>query len=136
MKVLNRVILVAALVLLVCSYAATQEMTREQLQKQIIDHTAQRNDLKRKLTNLQNNIDQLNKDDAAKAEELKKCNDDLMALVGANDAAQSDFEAKLDQIDAKINELSKLSNQDLWAPGKTDLYLETALIPPAIAAPS
>jgi len=115
MKVLNRVMLVAALVLFACSYAATQEMTKEEWQKQITDFTTQRNDLKSKLAGLQKDVDQLKKDDAAKAEALKKCNDDLMALVGANAAAEKAFEAQLDQIDAKVNELSKLSNQDLWA---------------------
>jgi len=115
MKVLNRVMLVAALVLFVSSIAATQEMTKEEWQKQITDYTAKRNDLKNKLTGLQNDVDQLKKDDAAKIEALKKCNDDLMALVGANAAAEQSYGASLDQIDAKINELSKLSNQDLWA---------------------
>jgi nucleoid-associated protein YgaU len=115
MKVLNRVILVAALVLYVCSYAAAQEMTKEDWQKQITEYTAKRNDLKNKLTSLQSDVDQLKKDDAAKAAALKKCNDDLMALVGANSAAERAYAAKLDEIDAKINELSRLSNQDLWA---------------------
>jgi nucleoid-associated protein YgaU len=115
MKVLNRVILVAALVLYVCSYAAAQEMTKEDWQKQVTEYTAQRNELKNKLTSLQSDVDQLKKDDAAKAAALKKCNDDLMALVGANSAAERAYVAKLDEIDAKINELSRLSNQDLWA---------------------
>jgi nucleoid-associated protein YgaU len=115
MKVLNRVFLVAALVLYVCSYAAAQEMTKEDWQKQITEYTAKRNDLKTKLTGLQGEVDQLKKNDAAKAAALKKCNDDLMALVGANSAAERAYAAKLDEIDAKINELSRLSNQDLWA---------------------
>ena len=46
MKVLNRVILVAALMLYVCSYAVAQEMTKEEWQKQITEFTAQRNNLK------------------------------------------------------------------------------------------
>ena len=57
----------------------------------------------------------MKKDDAAKAEALKKCNDELMALVGGTAASIKAFEAKLDQIDAKLNELSRLSNQELWA---------------------
>ena len=115
MKVLNRVFLVAALVLYVCSLAAAQEMTKEEWQKQVTSVTAQRNDLKSKLSGLQADVDQLKKDDADKAAAVKKCNDDLMALVGANAASERDFAAKLDEIDGKINELSRLSNQDLWA---------------------
>ena len=115
MKVMNRVILVAALALYVSSYAAAQEMTKEEWQKQMTELTATRNDLKAKLTALQTEIDKLKKDDADKAAALKKCNDDVMALVGAEAAAERSFAAKLDEIDAKINELSRLSNQDLWA---------------------
>lgn len=115
MKVLNRVILVAALALYVSSYAAAQEMTKEEWQKQMTEITATRNELKNKLTGLQAEVDKLAKDDAAKAAAVKKCNDDLMALVGADAAAERSFAAKLDEVDGKINELSRLSNQDLWA---------------------
>ncbi len=115
MKVLNCVILVAALVLSVGSYAAAQEMTKEEWQKQITEYTAKRNELKGKLAGIQAEIDKLKKDDADKAAAIKKCNDDLMALMGADAAGERAFAAKLDEIDAKINELSRLSNQDLWA---------------------
>ncbi|MGA3243668.1 MAG: hypothetical protein ABSE41_03570 [Bacteroidota bacterium] len=115
MKVMNRVILVAALVLYVCSYAAAQEMTKEEWQKQITELTATRNELKNKLTALQTEVDKLKQEDADKAAALKKCNEDIMALVGADAASERAFAAKLDQIDGKINELSRLSNQDLWA---------------------
>ncbi len=115
MKALNRVFLVAALVLYVCSFAAAQEMTKEEWQKQVTEVTAQRNELKTKLTALQADVDKLKKDDADKAAAVKKCNDDLMALMGADAAAERGFVAKLDEIDGKINELSRLSNQDLWA---------------------
>ena len=53
MNVLNRLMLVAALVLFVGAIAAAQEMTKEEWQKQITDYTAQRNDLKNKLNALQ-----------------------------------------------------------------------------------
>jgi nucleoid-associated protein YgaU len=115
MKVLNCVVLVAALVLSVGSYAAAQEMTKEEWQKQITEYTAKRNELKNKLVGVQAEIDKLKKEDADKAAAVKKCNDDLMALMGADAAGERAFAAKLDEVDAKINELSRLSNQDLWA---------------------
>jgi nucleoid-associated protein YgaU len=102
MKVMNRVFLVAALVLYVCSFAAAQEMTKEEWQKQMTELTATRNELKNKLTALQAEVDKLKKED-------------IMALVGADAASERAFAAKLDEIDGKINELSRLSNQDLWA---------------------
>jgi nucleoid-associated protein YgaU len=115
MKVMNRVFLVAALVLYVCSFAAAQEMTKEEWQKQMTELTATRNELKNKLTTLQGEVDKLKKEDADKAAALKKCNDDVMALVAADAASERAFAAKLDEIDGKVNELSRLSNQDLWA---------------------
>src|SRR5512136_1825977 len=99
MKVLNRVILVAALALYVSSYAAAQEMTKEEWQKQMTELTATRNDLKAKLTALQTDIDKLKQEDADKAAALKKCNDDIMALVGADAASERAFAAKLDEVD-------------------------------------
>lgn len=67
MKVLNRVILVAALALSVCAYAAAQEMTKEEWQKQITESTAQRNELKSKLTALQAEVDKLKQTDSGKS---------------------------------------------------------------------
>jgi len=115
MKLMKSVILVAALVLFVGSTAAAQEMTKDEWQKQMTEFTAKRNQLKSNLTAIQAEVDKLKKEDAALAAAVKKCNDDLMALVGADAAAERAFAAKLDEIDAKINELSRLSNQDLWA---------------------
>jgi len=115
MKVLNRVILVAALMLYVCSYAVAQEMTKEEWQKQITESTGQRNELKNKLTGLQTEVDKLKKSDVDKAAAMKKCSEEFMALVGSDAASERAFAAKLDEIDGKINELSRLSNQDLWA---------------------
>ena len=43
---------------------------------------------------------------------LKQCQDALATLQGTQEAP---FVALLDQIDAKLNELSRLSNQDLYA---------------------
>jgi nucleoid-associated protein YgaU len=77
--------------------------------------TATRNDLQSKLTALQTEVEKLKKEDADKAEALKKCNDDILALVGADMASVQAFGVTMDEIDAKINELSRLSNQDLWA---------------------
>jgi nucleoid-associated protein YgaU len=115
MKVLNRLTLVAALVLFICADAAAQEMTKEEWQKQMTEFTAKRNDLRNKLAAVQAEVDKLKKEDADKAAALKKCNDDILALVGATPEKERAYAAKLDQIDAKINELSRLSNQDLWA---------------------
>lgn len=114
MKFFSRLSLITALLIASMAVVMAQEMTKDEWQKQITDYTAKQGELKSKLNTLQGEIDALKKQDADKAAALKKCNDELMALVGADAASDRAFAAQLDQIDAKINELSRLSNQDLW----------------------
>ncbi len=87
-------------------------MTKEEWQKQITELTTNRSDLKNKLDGLQKEVADLQKQDAEKAQALKQCQDELAAIHGQQEAP---FLAKLDAIDARLNELSRLSNQDLWA---------------------
>ena len=115
MKFFSRLCLIAALLVMSMAVVMAQEMTKEEWQKQMSDYTTQQAELKAKLNTLQGEVDALKKQDADKAAALKKCNDEMMALVGADAASERAFAAQLDQIDAKINELSRLSNQDLWA---------------------
>ncbi|HOV98618.1 MAG TPA: LysM peptidoglycan-binding domain-containing protein [Bacteroidota bacterium] len=92
-------------------YAQEQEMTKEQWQKAITELTTKRTDLKNKLDGLVKEISDLKQQEAQKVEALKQCQDALAQL-------QKDYEgplnAQLDKIDAKLNELSGLSNQDLY----------------------
>jgi nucleoid-associated protein YgaU len=104
--------LVVALVCVVAVSAYGQEMTKEEWQKQMTELTARRNDLKNKLTALQGEVAALKKQDDDKTAAVKKCQEELAALIGNQEAP---FAAQLDKIDARISELSKLSNQDLWA---------------------
>lgn len=102
-------------VLLLASFGAgltAQEMTKDEWQKQITELTAKRNDLKNRLTTLDNEVNALKKQDAEKATALKACEDELAALKGADLAP---YLAELDKVDAQLNELSRLSNQDLFA---------------------
>ena len=115
MKFVHRLLLISALLLVSAAGIFAQEMTKEDWQKQINEYTAKRNDLRSKLSTLQAEVDKLKTEDADKAAAVKKCNEELLALVGANAAAEQAFAARLDQIDSKLNELSRLSNQDLWA---------------------
>ncbi|HVN47729.1 MAG TPA: LysM peptidoglycan-binding domain-containing protein [Bacteroidota bacterium] len=89
-----------------------QQMTKEEWQKQVTELTAKRSDLKNKLDVITKEVADLQKQDADKAQALKQCQDALAALQGTQEAP---FVALLDQIDAKLNELSRLSNQDLFA---------------------
>jgi hypothetical protein len=113
MKYIVRFTIIAAIVsAFVFSSFAQDQMTKEEWQKQITEMTTKRNDLKNQFAGLQKEVADLQKQDADKAQALKQCQDALVSLQGEQEAP---LLAKLDAIDARLNELSRLSNQDLWA---------------------
>lgn len=94
-----------------CISFTQDEMTKEEWQKQISELTAKSTELKSKLDSLQKEVGELQKQETEKAQALKICSDELSAIQGLQEAP---FVAKLDAIDARLNELSGLSNLDLW----------------------
>ena len=112
MKTLRLMSVILLVVAISVTAVAQQEMTKEDWQRQITELTAKRNDLQNKLNALKTEIENLKKTDAEKAAALKNCQDELASMVGQDDAP---FNAHLDKIDARLNELSRLSNQDLYA---------------------
>jgi hypothetical protein len=113
MKYIIRFTIIAALVsAFVFSSYAQDQMTKDEWQKQITELTTKRNDLKNQFAGLQKEVTDLQKQDADKAQALKQCQDALVTLQGAQ---ETPLIAQEDGIDARLNELSRLSNQDLWA---------------------
>lgn len=114
MTVISRIALVLAIALLVVPALQAQEMTKEEWQKQISSLTAKKNDLTNKLSALQKEIADLKQQNAEKDAAIKKCEEELMAMVDGTPANIAAFEAELGKIDGRLIELSKLSNQDLY----------------------
>lgn len=114
MKVLKTIGLASLLMIVFSVGVSAQEMTKEEWQSQITELTTKRNDLTNKLSALRAEIQSLQNQDAEKAAALKACEEELLAMVGASQMGMSAFEADLKKIDDKLNELSRLSNQDLW----------------------
>lgn len=112
MKMMNRFSLAVLFVIIVSVGAISQEMTKEEWQRQMAEMTTKRDSLKNTWTALQNDIANLKKQDDEKAALIKKLSDELAALIGSQEAP---FTALLDKIDNLINDLSRLSNQELWA---------------------
>ncbi len=108
----NRMNIVVALLLIVSVGGYAQQLTKEEWQKQITETTAKRDDLKNKLAAAQKEVADLKKQDADKADAVKKCSDELAALIGSQEAP---FVAQLEKTENLINELSRLSNQELWS---------------------
>ncbi len=91
---------------------AQQEMTKEEWQKQITELTAKVTDLKAKFDAVNKDLADLKKQAEDKAAALKQCQDELSGLLGENEPL---LQSQLDKIDGRLNELSRLSNQDLYA---------------------
>jgi nucleoid-associated protein YgaU len=109
-----RISFVAILLLAMTVVAAAQEMSKEEWQKQVTELTARRNDLKNKLTAVQTEVENLKKEDANKATALKTCQDELAAMTGGTPEQAGAYNDKLARVENWLNELSRLSNQDLW----------------------
>jgi hypothetical protein len=112
MKFANRICPVVLFVMIVSVCAFAQELSKDEWQKQVTEMTSKRNDLKNKLAAVQNEVSNLKNQDQTKAEALKKCNDELASLVGQQEGP---FQALLEKTESLTNELSRLSNQELWA---------------------
>jgi len=115
MKVLSYVSLVSLLLMVLTAGVLAQELSKEEWQKQITELTSKRNDLAGKLSSLKNEVENLQKQDADKAAALKLCQDELLAMTGATADQIAAYEANLKNIDSKLSDLSRLSNQDLWS---------------------
>ena len=112
MKFMNRVNIAVAFLFIVSVCAFYQELTKDAWQKQMTEMTAKRDDLKSKLTSAQNEVANLKKQDADKTDALKKCSDELASLLGTQEGP---FVALLEKVENQTNELSRLSNQELWS---------------------
>ena len=112
MNLTKRIILAMVFVAMATSFAFPQEMSKEEWQRQIAQMTAQRDSLKTVLTALQNDNANLKKQDDEKAAAVKKCSDELAALISNQEGP---FEELLTKTENLINDLTKLSDQDLWA---------------------
>lgn len=112
---MKHIIKMSLVIVLLSAFAFTtyaQQMTKEEWQNQITTLTAKKEELKKTLENLQKEIADLQKQEAEKAQALQQCSDELDAMCGP---LLAPYLASLDKIDAKLNELTALSSQDLWA---------------------
>lgn len=114
MKIVMRIGFASLLAMLLSAGVFAQEVAKGEWQKQMNEWTTKRNDAQAKLTALRSEVQAFKNQDAEKAAAIAKCEEDLLAMVGATAADAQAYERMLRQIDDKLNELSRLSNQDLW----------------------
>ena len=95
--------------------SAQTKMTKEEWQKEITDYTAQRDNLKKTLAQLNKDVDSLKALLASMNQKLVSVLNDTKAMSGASDEMRKAYNAQLTALENWINELTRLSNQDLFA---------------------
>ena len=108
-------LLVALLAVCVGLATAQEKMTKDQWQQELSRYTTQRDDLSAKVKDLASQIDALKSQSTKLDDDLKKCIDELYALVGSDADKAAAYRAEIDAAENKANELSRLSDADLMA---------------------
>lgn len=115
----------AALCVLSVGLAVAQEMTMEQWEAEVERYTKMRNDLQAKLNDLNTKLSDLQAQSTKLDADLKKCMDELYALVGSDAEKAAAYRMEIEAAENKANELMRLSDADLLArSGEVD-QLET-----------
>ncbi len=106
-KIFYSSILIAAFC--VVSIASAQEkLSKDEWQQQMTELTQKRDNLKMNLNTINNEIDSLKAYLASLETQIQSAHDERMSLVGP-------FEESLSNLEGKVDELSRLSNEDLFA---------------------
>ena len=94
-------------------FAQTAPQTKDEWQQAMKSATDERDAAKKQVEGLESDIAALKTKDASLTADLKKCQDALVAAAGETAEQEHQFYVLLDSIDARTNELARLSNQDL-----------------------
>ncbi len=94
---------------------ADEELTCKEADARIKQYTDINATLKAKLDAVNADVAKAESDLAAAITSLKKCNDDIYALVGATEADINAFRQRLGQLEGRVRELQRLSQEQLLA---------------------
>lgn len=92
---------------------AQEEMTKEQWQNQINQATAQRNELRAKLDQLNADINNLMSQSAKLDADITACEDELFAMLGVTRDQVNAFDNELRGYEQRADELMKMADADL-----------------------
>ena len=95
--------------------------TKDQGDECINEWNMKVNELRGKLQSVTENVTKLEGQIEAETAALKKCNDDLYALLGASEADVRAFEQRLGKLEGQIREMQQLSN-DALIERQADVY--------------
>jgi nucleoid-associated protein YgaU len=111
----NRMVIVVLAVAMVfaSSLAMAQEMTKEQWQQEMNRVKAQVDDLNAKVNALKAQVPDLQSQSTRLDADIKKCMDELYALVGSDAEKAAAYRREIEAAESKANELLRLSDADL-----------------------
>ena len=92
-----------------------EELKCKEADARIKQFSEQNASLQAKLDAIKADISKAESDLATAVTNLKKCNDDIYALVGASEADVNAFRQRLGQIEGRVRELQRLSQEQLLA---------------------
>jgi nucleoid-associated protein YgaU len=127
MRTIRRLSVMLSILLSLAAVTQAQEMTKDQWQQSMREATQKRDALQKEVQSLEADVVKLKTENSTLAQQLDKCHQELLALLGTTDAKLKAFGASLDKIDKYLNDLSGLSNQDLLA-RKAELDTVQAMI--------
>ncbi len=108
------IVLVLALSLIFCVVAANaQEMSKEQWQQEMNRYTMMRNDVSAKVKELDSQIASMKSQSSGLDDQLKKCIEDLYALVGATPEQADAFRQEIESAENTAESLARLADADL-----------------------
>lgn len=110
-----RMFIVAAALVLSVAVSTAQDMTREQWQQEMASLTQQVNDLRARAQALTTSLSTLQGESTKLDADLKKCMDELYALVGSNAAEAAQYRAQIEAAEGRANDLLRLSDAELLA---------------------
>jgi nucleoid-associated protein YgaU len=114
MKTIVRLVLLMSFVCSFALVASAQQMTKDQWQQAMREATVKRDAMLNEVNQLQADIVKLKTDDATLTQQIGKCQQELMALLGTTSEKEKEYAAFLDRIDIYLNDLARSSNQDLF----------------------
>lgn len=106
-------VLASLLVLMVSTVSAQDKMSKDQWQQEVNRYTQMRADLSAKVKDLTTQITTLQAQSTALDGDLKKCMDELYALVGSDADKAAAYRAEIEAAENSANDLQKLSDADL-----------------------
>jgi nucleoid-associated protein YgaU len=90
-----------------------QELTCDEADARIAKYKGINDQLNTQLTGLKSDITKAETDLATAVTDLKKCNDDVYALMGATEADVASFRQRLGMLEGKVREMQRLSDDAL-----------------------